>query len=114
MEQIKIWLSQQGYRYQELGDSLKVKLGGLSHEIQIVKDYPKDELVVVTAEVRKALGYGLMLFAGLGGIEPNVDWLPPLLVAGSVVGFIAVVLTEIKVQQIKQEILQVNHLKARS
>lgn len=110
MDDVKLWLTSQGYTYAEEGARLKVELGGLSHSVMIENDFSKGILLVVTNEIRMALAYGIMLFWALGGVGPTVTFLSALFSTVAIVGFVAIILTELKVQKIRERVLYVNQM----
>lgn len=108
MDELKRLISCRGYRVSEESGKLKVKLGGISNEILIEKDIPSGLLVVNTSEMRKGLLYGLMLFMGLSFHEYSNDYGSAMIISFTVVGLLGVVLTELKVQKIRELIYQFN------
>lgn len=108
MDELNRLISCRGYKVSEESGKLRVKLGGISNEVVIEKDIPSGSLVVNTSEMRKALLYGLMLFMGLTTHEHSNAYLSAIIISFSVVGLFGVVLTELKVQKIRELIYQFN------
>ncbi|WP_394148267.1 hypothetical protein [Shewanella atlantica] len=108
MDELHRLISCRGYRVSEESGKLKVRLGGISNEVVIEKDIPTGLLVVNTSEMRKGLLYGLMLFMGLTIHEHSNGYLSAMIISFSVVGLFGVVLTELKVQKIRELVYQLN------
>jgi len=108
MDKLDRLISCRGYKVSEQGGKLKIKLGGISNEVVIEKDIPSGLLVVNTSEMRKAILYGLMLFMGLSTRELSNAYTSAMIISFSVVGLFGVVLTELKVQKIRELIYQLN------
>ncbi len=108
MNKLNRLISCRGYKVSEQGGKLKIKLGGISNEVVIEKDIPSGLFVVNTSEMRKALLYGLMLFIGLSSLENSNAYASAMMISLAVVGLFGVVLTELKVQKIRELIYQLN------
>jgi len=110
MDDIVGALQSDGFNAKLKGSKVVVKLDGLSNFVSINKDIAADEYKIKTNDTSLSILASFFLLFGLYGINQTSggSLLDSVLVAFSVLSFVIVILTEIKVTKLRAAIDRLN------
>ncbi|MCG9730155.1 hypothetical protein L1D44_09855 [Shewanella sp. Isolate13] len=95
------------FQVEERSGKLKVKLGGLAAPVYIENDFAKNLFIVNTREAVNAIFLGSLLFLTLTNAP---SWQQALLLSMIAIGFLNLLLTEIKSQPLRQRVNLFNRM----
>ncbi|MGS0679710.1 hypothetical protein ACVBIL_00975 [Shewanella sp. 125m-7] len=96
-----------GYRVEQQGCMLKVKLGGLATPVYIEHDIAKNRFIVNTQDLRNGVSYGSLFFLAQISLSGPAQ---ALLFSMTAIGGFTIVLTELKAQALKQQVALFNQI----
>ncbi|ENM5855730.1 hypothetical protein NTE09_003766 [Vibrio mimicus] len=99
-----------GFKAKVRNGKIVVKLDGLSNSVSIVKDIAADEYKVKTNDSILAIIACLLLFIGLSGGygDIGINLTSVALISVAMFSFITVLLTELKVSNLRSAIAEIN------
>lgn len=111
MNELANELESKGYNIKIQGNTIKIRLGGLTNPVSVTYDLAKDQYDVGTRDLPLGIIYAFLFSISLYGALVFISFLHAFLIAVCAFGFVSLIITELRVSPLRYFIEQKNGMK---